>query len=240
MQKNRTPSDSGKHALVPPQRPSNPGASAKISAPDSSKSGLTNLLRGRNLSEQPLYSQMGMEVLPAPREPSSVPPRRSDRIIDVPYEADPESASEQDSWRTHQTFVLQQVVNNIYPELSGSQITVNKGKVLLGSRRVGSLIKKSDGPERIRVWVDQVLTKEQKKAYCSRDDFPTDPKVLGSLLPISAIFGMICSGDCRPLMSAISNMNCASLVTDGFAVRLEFHEKKRADPSESFILKLRV
>lgn len=240
MQKNRSPSDSGKHALVPPPRPSNQISSAKVPALHSSKSSLTNLLRGKNQSEKPRSPSQEFGELPVAREPSPAPPRRSDRVIDIPFEVEPESASEQDSWRNHQTFVLQQVVNNIYPELGGTQITINKGKVLLGSRRVGSLIKKSDGPERIRVWVDQVLTKEQKIAYCSREDFPTDPKVLGSLLPISAIFGMICSSDCRPLMSAISNMNCASLVTDGFAVRLEFHEKKRAEPLESFILKLRA
>ncbi len=237
MQKNRLNSDSGKHALVPPPHSSTPASPARIPAPPFSNLGMHKILRNRNQGEDPLGSSPDSKALPIPREPSKVSKSPCDMIIDItPCDSEPETRSERASWGVFRTSAIEQVVHNIYPEFSETPLRVEKGKVLLGSRKVGSLIKKREGPDCIRIWVDQVLTNELKEAYCTREEPSKAEKRLSRMLPLSAICGMVFV-NAYTLAQILESSSYAAIISDGCAVRLEFHEKKRAEPTKSFILK---
>lgn len=198
-----------------------------VPPPHSSSPGLGSSLRNKDKSEGPLSSNG--KPLPVPR----------DMIIDIPSsEFEPQTDEDKQLALSSQAFLLKQLIGNIYPELAGQEITVKNGKVLLGARRVGSLTRGGGGPERIRIWVDEILTQKQKQEYSSREEFPRDPKELGTILPLSEIFSLVRTADCNTLMAAVSRMKYASLITDGYVARLEFHSKKRGTPAESFLLKL--
>ncbi|MEM4272551.1 MAG: hypothetical protein QXH30_03085 [Candidatus Bilamarchaeaceae archaeon] len=135
-------------------------------------------------------------------------------------------------------FLMKRIIRTIYPELSEMEIEIKNRSVFLGSRKIGSFGKEGEGPYLLRVWIDKLLPDGIKQEYLSCRFSPEGHKDPAATIPISAIFGLVRASDCRPLISAIGKMRHASIVTDGYSARIEFHLEKRAKPFDSFIIRL--